>query len=471
MTAKEPARQGFKESYTDYVENPQYREQLEKWYQKEKVNRKRIIQLCLVVLCMSSFGQFAILDYSFGERLALSDSDRIFGFPIKALLSLLVTAALPITTLVDESEIIGQKIKISLFRIQFSPITWIVLPGDMLLTFQAILVGNQNAKNPDDFLPTIAFVLAVLFSTLAFYLSKAIVAAAMKYMKACKNLQIIRVYGINPIPFYKDAEQIKLKEENEAAKMEAEQARKKLEEETIKYKDELENQKIEYETKLRSHQSEQSEELQKREQELKRYKDYVDSFNQLKSNFQKIKNPIVNLISQGKEMFEKFHQLDESIKNFSFPKIEISSAVNSQTVERPTYYWKWQNSDHSWQDLQLPSELSPVGCRLLSAMEQQKELPVPNVRNYAPIEELSKCLVLGFEPYSVIVYCRDEEYRKGGGKWDAQAQLDFKRKLADDQIYGYWILEFTAQEIMSNPLEVLEQIKNAINSKMGMEPN
>lgn len=471
MTEIEPSIKEFEEKYKDYLEKPEYRKQLEEWYQKEKNLRLAIIPVYLFFLGISSFGQFALLDYSFGERLDLSDSDKIFGIEIQALLSLLVTAALPITTLVDESEILGERIriKISLFIIQLklSPIIWIILPGDVLLTLQAVLVVNNESSKFDYFIPAIAFVLATIFSISALYLTKGIVAAAKKYMSARKNLQIITVYGVNPIPLYKNAEQIKLSEENEVARKDAEQARQQLEEERRQYQHDLGFQQREYEDKIASQQAEHSKELQELEGDLKKYKAHVDSLRQLKTTFNQIKKPIVDLISQSKGMFEKFSTLDESLKTFSFPKLEISSDLKGKTVEVPSYYWRWQNSNDSWQDLQLPSELSAVGYSLLSVMQQQQELPSPNIRNYAPREGLLKCLVLDFDNYGVIAYCRDEEYRKDGEKWDTQAQLDFKRKLADHQIYGYCTLEFTAQEIMRDTLRVLEQIKDAINSKNG----
>ncbi|MBW4626757.1 MAG: hypothetical protein KME49_14965 [Brasilonema octagenarum HA4186-MV1] len=128
MTLNEPDIQEIEEQYENYIESPKSRKQLEKWYKQEQKRQRIIFWMLFIVLCCLSFGQFAILDYSFGKRLDLLDSDKILIFPIQAILSLLITAALPITTLVDESEILGQRIKISLFGMKFSPILWIVLP-------------------------------------------------------------------------------------------------------------------------------------------------------------------------------------------------------------------------------------------------------------------------------------------------------------------------------------------------------
>jgi hypothetical protein len=473
MTKVDPAKEEFEKNHQRLIETKNPKE-LKKWYEKEKNLKLIIIAGCLFFLCISSFAQLAILDYSFGERLDLSENDKIFGIEIKMILSLLVTAALPISTIVDESGIFGKdkKIKISLWNIQFSPIIWILLPGDMLLTLQAVLVATNEPTSSDPFVPVIAFILATIFSTFAFYLSKSIVAATRIYRSAQKNLQIIIVYDFDPVPLYKEAQQIKLIEDKQEAERQAKQAEKRLQEETVQYQQAFELQQTQYEDKLTTQEVEHSQKVQIFERDLKAYKDHLDSLSELKNKFNQVKKPIVDFITQGKTIFEKFSTIDESIKDFSFPKLEVSTIVNGNTVERPTYYWGCKNSEYSWQEFQLPAELSSVGYSLLNAMEQQKELPPPNVGNYAPREGLSKCLVLGFENYGVMVYCRDEEYRKDGEKWDTQAQLEFKGELGKQQsFHGRCTLEFTPQEIMSKQLKVLEQIKEAINLKTGRESN
>ena len=437
-----------------------YKGKIEKWYQKQKKNQLIKIIFFFCFLCLSSFGQFAILENSFEVRFSLSNSDRIFGIESKALLSLLVTAALPLTTLIDESKILGKKIKISC-GITFSPIIWIILPLDMLLTLQAVVAVSTDSN--DYLIPVIAFAIAAIFSISAFYLSQAIVAAGRELMLTEKNLQILTVYGIDPIPLDKDADHIKLREDYEAARKEAEQANKELEQIVAATKN-LESQKVQDQEQLKqlkSQEAEQIKKIQEFEQKLNSYKEYTDAIIQLKTKFNKVTKPIIDLIAKAQE----FAGLDESIKDLSFPKLDITPDKNGKAVEIPTYYWRWQNSDSSWENLKLPSELSSVGRSLFNAMQQQKELPPPNVRNYAPREGLSKCLVFSFEPYGVIVYCRDEEYRKDVSKWDAQAESDFKGKLAEDQLQGYFPLEFTAQEIMQNQLVVLERIKDMIEAK------
>jgi len=438
-----------------------YRGKIEKWYQKQTTIQLIKIIFFFCFLCLSSFGQFAILENSFEERFALSNSDRIFGIETKALLSLLVTAALPLTTLIDESQILGKKIKIACGIITFSPLLWIILPLDMLLTLQAVLAASNESN--DYLIPVIAFAIAAIFSISAFYLSQAIVAAGREFMLAEKNLQILTVYGIDPIPLDKDADHIKLREDYEAARKEAEQANKELEQ-IVAAKQNLESQKVQDQEQLKqlkSQEAEQIKKIQELEQKLNAYKDHADAISQLKTKLNKVTKPIIDLIAKAQE----FAGLDESIKDLSFPKLDITPDKNGKAVEIPTYYWRWQNSDSSWENLKLPSELSSVGRSLFNAMQQQKELPPPNVRNYAPREGLSKCLVFSFEPYGVIVYCRDEEYRKDVSKWDAQAESDFKGKLAEDQLQGYFPLEFTAQQIMQNQLVVLERIKDMIEAK------
>ncbi len=456
MTGNIQSGQNLENQYPNKIENPEYRQKLEKWYQKQEKIRLLIILGCLFFLFLSGIGQLFLLDSSFKERFGLDDSDAINFF-----LSLLVTAALPITTILDESGILDEKIKISLGTIRFSPIIWVILPGDMLLTLQAVLVANQNAKKPDPFLPAIAFVLAAVFSISALYLSKGIVAAARKYMLARKNLQIIRTYGVNPVPLYEDAEQIKLIEETEAAKTEAEQAREKLAEEIAQHEQQLSVQQQQFQEQIKSHEEQQLKQLQERDSELEKYKEKLDEVKQLKTKFDELKTPIIGLLNQVKG----FAGIDESIKDFKFPKLEINQPVNGKTIEIPTYYWSWHNSDSSREYLPLQSELSVVGYSLLNAMQQHKKLPRPNVRDYAPKPNLSKCLVLRFQNYGLIVYCRDEEYRQDGEKWDIEAQFLFQSELTEQRKNGYCALEFTAQQIMNNPLAVLTQIEDVINAK------
>ncbi len=468
MSANFQNEQNVDGQYENLIERSEERlKKLEDFYKKEKIIRRRIIIICLIFLFISCFGQFALLDYSFEQRLNLYDSDQVFGIPLKHLLSLLVTAALPITTLLDESGFLGRRLKISFLGIRFSPIIWIVLPGDMLLTLQAVLSANQNAKKIDVFAPGIAFLVAAIFATSAFYLSQGIVAAVKKYVLASKELQIIKIYHINPTPLYQDAEQIKLMEENEAIRKEAELAREKLEQEVILHEEKLESKKQEYEEHLQSKDALYNQELEERENQLQKYRVKLEEVDTLKSNFNKIKKPIIDLMGKMKE----FTGLDESIKDFKFPSLEINQNGNNKTVEKPTYYFAWQNQDNSWEDLVIPSELSPVGYSFLNTLQQQKIIPPPSIGKYSPRNDLSKCLVLRFENYGIIVYCRDEDYVKNSVKWDMEAEIEFKTKLSEQQNKGYQTLEFTAQQIMSNQVLVIEKIKNTIDSKIESEYN
>ncbi|KST65543.1 hypothetical protein [Mastigocoleus testarum] len=474
--------------YKNYVENSLYRQKLEKWYQQQKLYQFTIFSMLVLFLILQSFGQLAILEYSFGERFGLSVTDKLWGFPIKTLIGLLVTASLPLTTLIDESELLNKKIKISLIGIKFSPIVWILLPGDLLLTFQAVLSGNQNFNQNFIFvrdlipIPVIAFSVAAVSSTFSFCLSKGIIAAFSKYVKAREELQTISIYGINPRPFYKNAEQIRLREEYEEKSQQAEDANRQLEEanQNLQYiiseKQNLEEQNIQDREQLEQLEilkEEQLQLIQNLEQQNNDYKNYLTSIKQLKTKFNNSRRPIKDLVNKVKDLAGKdFAGIDEFINNFSFPKLDMTPKSNDKTVEIPTYYWKWQNPDFSWQDIQLPSELSFVARRLLSIMEQQNDLPVPHhITGYAPRNDLAQCLVLYFQPYRVTVYCRDEQFKSDAKKWDKEAESIFKNKLVEEQISGYCVLEITTEEIMSHPLDVLERIKNAISSTMQWESN
>lgn len=433
--------------------------QLEKWYRKQKNIQLLKIMFFLCCLFVSSFAQFAILENSFEVRFDLSNSDKIFVFETKALLSVLITAALPLTTLIDESQMLGQKIKIPLFwGIKISPIIWIILPLDMLLTLQAVLAASNESK--DYWIPIIAFTVATIFSISAFYLSQAIVAVGRKFMSAREDLQILTLNGIDPKPLYKDVEHIKLREDYEAASKEADQVKKELEQ-IVAAKQNLESEKVQDREQLQQLQSQQVEKIQKiqeLEQKINSYKDHADAISQLKTKFSKVTKPMISLMEKAQE----FASVYELSKDLTFPKLEITPDQNGKVVEKPTYYGQWPNPNGSWDNIKLPSELSPAGRVLFNAMQQQKDLPPPNIRNYAPRNGLSKCLVFSFDNYGVIVYCRDEEYGKDGSKWDTQAEIDFKGKLLNDQSDGYYPLEFTAQQIMQNPLGILELIKNQI---------
>jgi len=441
-------------------ETEEDKNKLEKWYRQQKSLHFRKIMFFVCFLLLSSFGQFAILENSFEVRFDLSNSDKIFGIEIKALLSFLVTAALPLTTMIDESQVLEKKIKIPLFwGIKISPIIWIILPLDMLLTLQAVLAASNKSK--DYWIPVIAFTVATIFSISAFYLSKAIMDALREFMSAREHLQILTLHGVDPKPLCEDVEQIKLRENYKAASKEAEEAKKELNQ-IIAAKENLESQKVQDQEQLKqlnSQQAEKTRKIQELEQKVNSYQVHADAISQLKTKFSKMKKPMIDLMEKA----QQFANVYELSKDLDFPKLEIPPDQNGKVVEKPIYYFKSQNSNDG-EDLRLPSELSPIGLSFLNAM-QQKDLPPPNVRNYAPIKGLSECLVFIFEYHKVIVYCRDEEYRKDGSKWDAQAEMDFKGKLANDQSDGYYTLEFTAQEIMQNQLAVLERIKDTIELK------
>ncbi|MBW4626756.1 MAG: hypothetical protein KME49_14960 [Brasilonema octagenarum HA4186-MV1] len=165
-------------------------------------------------------------------------------------------------------------------------------------------------------------------------------------MSAREDLETVIIYGINPRPFYKNAEQIRLTENYEAAVKEAEHKNKELED-IRACKQNLEAQQTQEQEQLKqlqfreAEQIQQIQELEQKRQELERtisaYKSHTDSINKLQNNFYKVSTPIRALISQGKKMFEDVASLDESIKDLKFPSLEVIPSVNGngKLVERP----------------------------------------------------------------------------------------------------------------------------------------
>ncbi|NEP32950.1 hypothetical protein [Moorena sp. SIO3B2] len=437
------------------VNKPEYREQLEDRYRNQEQTNFFWICLLAGILLISSIAQFAILDYALEIIFDLDSYEQIFNIPIKTLISLLVTAFLPIASIIDASKILPERLKFS-FGIIVIHWIWVLFLADIYLTFTA-LVNFSQAVDKNSFIPVTAFVIAVVLSSSSLFITRAIVRAFYKWEKARSDLKTVNIYGIDPQPLYKDVEQIKLSEEKEAAKQEAKEARQKLNKEKAKYEDKLKFKKAEHTQKV-----------QKLEGRLESYKEYSDSVSELKKKFNRVKKPIVDFANQSKSFlssFEKLSTLDESVKELSFPsppKVDISSDTQDNVIEKPTYYWVWENSDKS----ELPSTLSPVGHVILQAIQEQK-LRRPRVREYSPREGLSKCLVLDFDDYGVVVYCRDEELKEEGSQWTTEDNLNFKSKLNDQQSsMGIHTLVFSSQEIMSHASKVSEQIKYAIDSRI-----
>lgn len=221
------------------------------------------------------------------------------------------------------------------------------------------------------------------------------------------------------------------------------------------YKREIYDQKVKYIQKI-----------QGLEDKLIDYKEYSDSMRELKKNFNPVKKLIVDFASQSKNILEKLSSLDESVKELNFPQppqIDISEESNNEVVEKRTYYLK--NYGKSEEDLRLPSELSPVAYLLFEAI-QNEHLPKPIVREYAPKQGLPKCLVLDFDDYNVVVYCRDEEFKGKEKKWTPEDEINFKSRFNQHTVEGIQSLVFTAEEIMNNPSKVSAQIKDVIDSKV-----
>ncbi|NEP80504.1 MAG: hypothetical protein F6K39_21440 [Okeania sp. SIO3B3] len=440
------------EKLYEQIENKkEYREQLEDRYRNQENTAFFAICLFTTFLLISSIAQFAILDYAFEILLNLDNYEQIFNIPIKTLISLLVTAFLPVACIIDESGILQKRLKflgISLI--------WFLFFADICLTFRAISTISSISASKDIWIAVTSLVIAAVLSTSTLYLSGAIVKLFHNWEKARNYLKTVNIYGVDPKPLYKDAEQIKLSEEKEAAKQEAKEAREELEEEKARYEEQIISQETKYTQKI-----------QGLEDKLINYKEYSDSMFELKKNFNPVKKLIVDFASQGKNIFEKLSSLDESVKELNFPQppqIDVSLDSSDEVIEKPTYYWA--NYDKSEENLRLPSELSPVGYLLFEAI-QKEHLPKPIVREYAPKEGLPKCLVLDFDDYNVVVYCRDEKFKGKETKWNAEDEINFKSRLNNQQsIEGIQGLVFTVEEIMNNPSKISAQIKDIISSKV-----
>lgn len=434
----------------EQIENKkEYREQLEERYRNQENTAFLVICLLTTFLLIFSISQFAILDYAFEILLNLDNYEQIFNIPIKTLISLLVTAFLPVASIIDESGILQKRLKVLGISL-----IWFLFFADICLTSTAIFQVSESASSNDNLVRRISFVIAAVLSTSTLYLSRAIVKLFDNWEKARNYLKTVNIYGVDPKPLYKDAEQIKLSEEKEAAKQEAKEAREELEEEKARYEEQIISQETKYTQKI-----------QGLEDKLINYKEYSDSMFELKKNFNPVKKLIVDFASQSKNIFEKLSSLDESVKELNFPQppqIDISSDSSNEVIEKPTYYWA--DYDKSEENLRLPSELSPVGYVLLKAIQEQ-HLPKPIVREYAPKEGLPKCLVLDFDDYNVVVYCRDEEFKGKEQKWNTEDVINFKSRFNQHNMEGIQGLEFTAEEIMSNPSKISAQIKDVIDSK------
>ena len=441
--------------YQPIEHKKEYREQLEERYRNQETTAFVAIFLLTIFLLISSISQFAILDYALENLFNLENSDQVFNIPIKTLISLLVTAFLPVASVIDQSEILPKRLKFLGI-----PLIWFLFFADIHLTLTAMLevssLSNSNKILNKILIPVTSFVIAAVLSTSALFVSRAIITLFRKWKKARMDQKTVTIYGIDPKPLYKDVEQIKLSEEKEAARQEAKNAKEELKEEKAKYKEQLTSQETKYTKKI-----------QGLEGKLIHYKEYSDSILEFKNNFNPVKKMIVDFTSQNKSIFDKLSGLDESVKELNFPpppKIDISSDSSNEVIEKPTFYWA--DYDKSEENLRLPSELSPVGYILFEAI-QKEHLPKPIVTEYAPKEGLPKCLVLDFDDYSVVVYCRDEEFKGGEQKWNTEDEINFKSRLSNQQsMEGIQGLVFTAEEIMNNPSKISAQIKDVIDSKV-----
>lgn len=473
---------------------------LTQWY-KDAIERKETKLLLLALFLLVSIGsQFLIIDYSLVKNFGLDKDSPNFWVEMGPviLIGSLITAALPVTTFVDEFKLLDHPLTLNIGGKAFSPITWIILPSDFILTFQAICVIGWDGAKHSWIITLIGFLVAAIFVTSSLYSSRGIAASFRQLNEAKEHLHILKTYGVSPIDLYKDVEKVDLRKKLEMAIQEAEDL--KLEAEKIKNdaNQSLSNLEVEKLDLLRAKQ----EEIIQLEQRVKQADEDIDSFNKLKTKFNKMRNSIADVLGQGQPIFSKFSELDTSIKDLNFPSVKArTSAVSRQPKNstppppppEPKYYIKWQGSDYSWEELELPPKLSLVGRKLLGSLIQKGNLPKPTVSTYSPSSGVAECMVLQFEAiidsplpknddainllpddemnnlqvktdtYRVKVYCRDEDYGIGT-KWDESDREILREKITNEESSGSSILSISSEEIMGNPGRVLEKIEKKLKS-------
>ena len=464
---------------------------LTQWY-KDAIERKETKLYLLAVFLLISIGsQFLIIDYSLVKNFGLDKDSPNFWVEMGPviLIGMLITAALPVTTFVDEFKLLDHPLTLNIGGKTFSPIIWIILPSDFLLTFQAIcVIGWDGAKHPW-IITLIGFLVAAIFATSSLYSSRGIAASFRQLNEAKKHLQILKTYGVSPIDLYEDIDKVDLRKKLEMAIQEAENLTLGAEKIKNDADQSLSNLEVEKLNLLKAKQ----EEIIQLEERVKQADEDVESFNKLKTKFNKMRNSIADVLGQGQPIFSKFSELDTSIKDFNFPSVKArTSAVSHQLKNsspppppEPKYYIKWQGSDYSWEELELPSKLSLVGRKLLGSLIQDGGLPKPTVSTYSPSDGVAACMILQFEAtknddathsvldgemnnvqikpdtYCVKVYCRDEDYGIGE-KWDENHREMLKEKITNEENSGLNILSISSEEIMGNPLRVLEKIEKKL---------
>lgn len=450
---------------------------LEKKYQDETRLWLILLSLIFVVLLFFSFAQFAILDNFFKTTFDIPDRAKVFGIPTNNLLGFIATATLPITVLIDESNILNEKVKLILPFISNKLSTiWIVFLADIFLTSLAFWQSNQSREFNILLNLFTSFMIGASFSTFILYLTKGITAVGTKASSAWRNLQIVSVYCIDPVP-YGDDEKVRLSTEAEMAQEEVTKLQEKLQENHVKYE----------------------QEIQFLKDKITTYETHLGSLVQLKDNFHQFKTMFQDLAPKSQAFFEKFSAIEESILNFVMPKFEVKETpdqrddnynsvvykttigsdlpeptIKTNSAEKSSLAVVHQTNQpitrlqykHQWQNLTLPSDTSPLVINLLKAMEQEN-FPVPNVGKYIPRNNVGSCTLLEFEHYKIIVYCRDENYMRGE-TWNGSDELKFKCKLIQQTTRGFVTLSFKEEELITEISIILEQIKSAIAMRTSM---
>ena len=148
-----------KKVYQPIEHKKEYREQLEERYRNQETTAFVAIFLLTIFLLISSISQFAILDYALENLFNLDDSDQVFNIPIKTLISLLVTAFLPVASVIDQSEILPKRLKFLGI-----PLIWFLFFADIHLTLTAMLeVSSLSDSNKILNIPIPSKVLKLLY--------------------------------------------------------------------------------------------------------------------------------------------------------------------------------------------------------------------------------------------------------------------------------------------------------------------
>ncbi|MGB3492843.1 MAG: hypothetical protein WBA57_08950 [Elainellaceae cyanobacterium] len=267
-------------------------ESLEQWFLDAIERKQTKLKLLFIFLCISSMSQFIIIDFSLALNFGLDKNSPDFFLDLIPVffVSCLITAALPVTTFVDEFNLLEQSLIINIFGKRLSPIIWIILPSDFILTFQAIYsIGAENTARSGA-VTLLGFLAAAIFSTSSLYVSRGIATSFKQLKEALKHLQVLKTYHVSPIDLYEDVERVELQRKIEQALFKAELIGEESNQETFNRMDLDQIAKQEHRVSgVGAHRPEQQ----------------ADSKSQSRLRFEKIREPIFSLIDQAKNRIGK----------------------------------------------------------------------------------------------------------------------------------------------------------------------